>query len=124
VKAARRPKPHRQAVAYWLEHDGEVMLVRRPKRGMLGGMLALPTGNWAELAEPGEGAPAQAKWCEAGSVDHVFTHFSISVRLLCADAAERPPGAIWWPAERLDEAGLPTLFAKLASRGAAWRAAA
>jgi A/G-specific adenine glycosylase len=123
-KAPRRARPHREACAYWLEHDGEVMLVRRPKRGMLGGMLALPTGAWAESAEPGEGAPAAARWRDAGSVDHVFTHFSIRVRLLCAAAEQRPDDAIWWPAERLGEAGLPTLFAKLARRGAAWRAAA
>ena len=35
----------------------------------------------------------------------------------------RPEG-IWWPVERIGEAGLPTLFAKLAARGAAWREAA
>jgi A/G-specific adenine glycosylase len=123
-KAPRRARPHKQAVAYWLEHDGEVMLVRRPKQGLLGGMLALPTGSWAEQASAGEGAPAAAQWIDAGTVEHVFTHFSISVRLLCAASTERPPDAIWWPAGRIDEAGLPTLFAKLASRGTAWRAAA
>jgi A/G-specific adenine glycosylase len=123
-KTPRRARPRKEAIAYWLEHDGEVMLVRRPKRGMLGGMLALPTGAWAERAAPGEGAPAAAEWRDAGSVDHVFTHFSIRVRLLCAAAEERPDGAIWWPAGRIDEAGMPTLFAKLAERGAAWRDAA
>jgi A/G-specific adenine glycosylase len=45
------------------------------------------------------------------------------MRLLCAQTAERPEG-IWWPADRLAEAGLPTLFAKLAMRGAEWRDAA
>jgi A/G-specific adenine glycosylase len=122
-KAVRRPRPHRQAIAYWLEHNGDVLLVRRPKRGMLGGMLALPTGEWGEQAVPGEGAPAPIAWREAGSVDHVFTHFSLSVRLLCGDAPMRGADEIWWPAERIDEAGLPTLFAKLARRGAEWRSA-
>ena len=114
-KAARAPRPKRQGVAYWLEHDGHVLLVRRPARGLLGGMLALPTDS--------EGAPAEAQWREAGSVDHVFTHFALTMTLLCADAEERPSGT-WWPIERIGEAGLPTLFAKLASRGAEWRAAA
>jgi A/G-specific adenine glycosylase len=113
VKAAKAPKPHRQDVAYWLEHRGEVLLVRRPAKGLLGGMLAFPTGE----------APAQAEWREAGSVDHVFTHFALTIRLLCADAEERGDG-IWWPVERLHEAGLPTLFGKLAARGAEWRQAA
>ncbi|HEU0097922.1 MAG TPA: A/G-specific adenine glycosylase [Allosphingosinicella sp.] len=114
-KAAKAPRPRREGVAYWLEHDGHVLLVRRPARGLLGGMLALPTDS--------EGVPAQAQWREAGSVDHVFTHFALSMRLLCADAEARPSGT-WWPIERIGEAGLPTLFARLAERGAEWRKAA
>jgi A/G-specific adenine glycosylase len=114
-KAAKAPRPKREGIAYWLEHDGHVLLVRRPARGLLGGMLALPTD--------GEGAPAEAEWRDAGSVDHVFTHFELNMRLLCAEAGARPSGT-WWPIERIGEAGLPTLFAKLASRGAEWRAAA
>ena len=98
-----------------LEHDGHVLLVRRPAKGLLGGMLALPTDS--------EGAPAPAEWREAGSVDHVFTHFALTMTLKCARVAE-PPEGTWWPVERIGEAGLPTLFAKLAARGAAWREAA
>ena len=113
VKAAKAARPRREGVAYWLENDGHVLLVRRPAKGLLGGMLALPT----------EGAPAQAEWSEAGSVDHVFTHFALNMRLLCADADQRRDGT-WWPIDRLGEAGLPTLFARLAERGAEWRRAA
>jgi A/G-specific adenine glycosylase len=113
VKAAKAPKPRRQDVAYWLEHRGEVLLVRRPAKGLLGGMLAFPTGV----------APAEAEWRDAGTIDHVFTHFALTIRLLCADAEERREG-IWWPVERLAQAGLPTLFAKLAARGTEWRQAA
>jgi len=115
VKAAKPPKPRRKGVAYWLEHDGHVLLVRRPAKGLLGGMLALPTD--------GDGPPAEAPWREAGTVDHVFTHFALTMRLLCADAERRTEGT-WWPIDRLGEAGLPTLFARLAARGAEWRPAA
>ncbi|HYJ82105.1 MAG TPA: A/G-specific adenine glycosylase, partial [Allosphingosinicella sp.] len=87
-KAAKRPRPRREGIAYWLEHDGHVLLVRRPSKGLLGGMLALPTD--------GEGAPAEAQWREAGSVDHVFTHFALRMKLLCAEAKARPTGT-WWP---------------------------
>jgi hypothetical protein len=45
------------------------------------------------------------------------------MRLFCAEAGERRDG-IWWPVERLGEAGLPTLFGKLAARGAQWRRSA
>ena len=114
LKAPKAARPRREGVAYWLEHRGEVLLVRRPARGLLGGMLALPT----------DAAPAAVEWGDGGSVDHVFTHFALTMRLKCAEARERPSGGIWWPVDRMEEAGLPTLFAKLAARGAAWRRAA
>jgi len=109
VKPPKAARPRREGDAYWLERGGQVLLVRRPARGLLGGMLALPT-------EP----PAEADWREAGSVDHIFTHFALTMRLKCA-RSDAPAEGIWWPVERLGEAGLPTLFAKLAARGAAWR---
>ncbi|HEV7659903.1 MAG TPA: A/G-specific adenine glycosylase [Allosphingosinicella sp.] len=109
VKAPKMARPRREGAAYWLEHDGEILLVRRPASGLLGGMLALPTE-----------APVDAQWREAGAVDHVFTHFALTMTLMCAEAEERPEG-IWWPVERIGEAGLPTLFAKLAARGLEWR---
>ena len=123
-KAAKAPKPRKQGVAYWLEHDAHVLLVRREARGLLGGMLAFPTGPWAEQAKVGEGAPLAADWCEAGAIDHVFTHFALKLRLVCAGAKARGQEGIWWPVDKLGEAGLPTVFAKLARRGAEWREAA
>jgi A/G-specific adenine glycosylase len=109
VKAPKAARPHRYGTAFWLEHDGEVLLVRRPAKGLLGGMLALP-----------EDMPADAAWEEAGAVEHVFTHFSLTMRLMCARTDRRPDGT-WHPAGTIAEAGLPTLFAKLAARGLAWR---
>lgn len=111
LKVPKTARPKREGIAYWLERDGEVLLVRRPAKGLLGGMLALPTD-----------APADRPWRDAGAVDHVFTHFALTMRLKCAKG-DAPTG-IWWPVERLGEAGLPTLFAKLAQRGMAWREAA
>jgi A/G-specific adenine glycosylase len=113
IKTPKAARPRREGAAYWLEHDGQVLLVRRPAKGLLGGMLGLPAAD-----------PAAAAWQDAGSVDHVFTHFALTMRLLCAETGQRPKsteGIVWWPADKIGEAGLPTLFAKLAARGLAWR---
>jgi A/G-specific adenine glycosylase len=112
VKAPKKPRPARSGIAYWLENEGHVLLEKRPAKGLLGGMLALPT----------DAAPAEAAWQDAGSVDHVFTHFALTMRLLCSETPGRSGEGVWWPVERLGEAGLPTLYAKLAARGEAWRA--
>ena len=119
LKAAKAAKPHKNGIAYWLEHCGEVLLVRRPGKGLLGGMMALPTGPWAAGSPALEGAPAELDWSDGGSVEHVFTHFALTLRLLCARSNARAEG-LWWPIDRIGEAGLPTVFAKAATRGAAW----
>lgn len=124
VKAAKAVRPRRRGYAYWLEHDGRVLLVRRPAKGLLGGMLGLPTGPWTASPARGDGAPAAADWREAGSIDHVFTHFALELSLLCARAESPAAGeGDWWPIDRLGEAGLPTVFAKASARGAEWRTA-
>jgi A/G-specific adenine glycosylase len=121
VKAARKAKPQRRGTAFWIERDGEVWLIRRPPKGMLGGMRALPSGPWADddpgLAE----APVEARWRDAGSVAHVFTHFALDLRIMAATTAADIAGGEWWPIARIEEAGLPTLFARAASRAIADR---
>ncbi|MFN3726452.1 MAG: A/G-specific adenine glycosylase [Allosphingosinicella sp.] len=109
VKAKKAAKPRRHWTAYWLERNGEVLLARRPARGLLGGMLALPVE-----------VPAETAWQEAGAVEHVFTHFALSMTVLCGAGDSKLEGE-WWPVDRVEEAGLPTVFAKAARRALAFR---
>lgn len=116
VKPVKAPKPWRHGTVFWAQAGGEVMLVRRPPRGLLGGMLALPTGPWNAEAPGLAGAPLVADWRELPvTVDHVFTHFRLTLALVEARVERADPGdeAVWWPIETLDKAGLPTLFAKV-----------
>ena len=116
AKKAKPPRPHRHGTLFWLERDGCVLLVRRPDKGLLGGMRALPTGPWAE-APPGlADAPAAADWRMLdATVAHGFTHFTLDLAL--AVARDHHGAAIdgeWWPVAELGAAGLPTVFAKAA----------
>ncbi|WP_066649985.1 MULTISPECIES: A/G-specific adenine glycosylase [Sphingomonas] len=118
VKAAKKARPQRYGTAFWIERDGAVLLVRRPPKGLLGGMRALPTGPWAD-APPGlAGAPTpHADWMmAAGTATHVFTHFRLELVLAVA-RHDGQSGAVqgeWWPIDDLESAGLPTVFAKAA----------
>ncbi|MDB5686514.1 MAG: A/G-specific DNA-adenine glycosylase [Rhizorhabdus sp.] len=119
-KVAKAPKPHRRGTAFWIERDGHVLLVRRPDKGLLGGMRALPSGAWS-TDDPGfADAPITVEWRDLGNVAHVFTHFSLDLRVASAALpANAQINGEWWPIARIDEAGLPTLFARAASRAIA-----
>jgi len=119
-RAAKAAKPVRKGMIFWLERDGQVLLVRRPDKGMLGGMRALPTGPWS-TEEPGlADAPARAEWAVVGHGRHVFTHFALDYAVAAADG---DADGEWWPITRLAEAGLPTLFARAAERAMGHRRA-
>ena len=116
-KTPKAARPHRNGVAYILTRGGEVALVRRPPKGLLGGMLALPTSDWRAIgwtdAEAAAAAPVGAEWQAVGEVEHVFTHFSLTLRLLRAEGDA--DGVIWTPRSGLD--ALPSVFLKAARAG-------
>lgn len=109
-KAPKAARPRRYGAAYVLRRGEEVALVRRPPRGLLGGMLGLPTTDWSSerpdaLAE----APARAKWRHVGEVEHVFTHFALTLEVWAAEGAHLD-GAVW----TRDLSVLPSVFLKAA----------
>ena len=97
--AVKRERPHRFGRAWWIEQDGAIWLVRRPAKGLLGGMAALPGDSWDEPAgHPGALAV----------VRHGFTHFTLDLAVVGRGA---PEGDGWWhPLATIDAAGLPTLY--------------
>ena len=118
VKPVKTAKPTRHGTIFWARNGGDVLLVRRPPKGLLGGMRALPTGPWSAEPPGLADAPAPADWrLLPARVEHVFTHFRLQLALATAviDRHAAPDGALWWPIESLGEAGLPTVFAKAAS---------
>ena len=117
VKPAKKARPERRGTAWWIEQDGSVWLVRREGAGMLGGMRALPDDGWTARKDGSGQAPLGGEWEPLGSVRHQFTHADLELSIMRLAGPGEPCGAgEWWPIDRLDEAGLPTLFAKAARR--------
>ena len=99
AKPPRKARPVRYGVAHWIEHDNALWLVRRPAKGLLGGMTALPGSEWGVVPASG---PMLTK------VRHGFTHFELQLAVV---ATVSPEGDGWWqPIETLSKAGLPTLY--------------
>ncbi|MEM7638367.1 MAG: A/G-specific adenine glycosylase [Pseudomonadota bacterium] len=81
IKPKKTPKPQRLGHVYVLIGSERTVLTEtRPDRGLLGGMMGLPTSDWTgELGAPK--FPSQGNWEEIGEVRHVFTHFGLTLRV-------------------------------------------
>ncbi|SDE20912.1 A/G-specific DNA-adenine glycosylase [Kordiimonas lacus] len=123
VKAPKKAKPTRRAISFWLEHDGHVLLERRPQKGLLGGMPGLFSTPWEERPA----FPAKEEWLThrpsedywkpvEGMAKHTFTHFHLETKLLAAKADSKLniENGFWHPVADLDAVGLPTVFKKIA----------
>jgi A/G-specific adenine glycosylase len=86
-KAPKKAIPVRKGYAFWVEHKGRVLLHQRPDKGLLGGMMAVPTSEWGtRLPHPISG-PIAAEWkALAGTVQHTFTHFHLELTVLVAQS--------------------------------------
>ena len=116
-KRAKAERPRRHGAAYLLTRNGQIALVRRSPKGLLGGMLALPTSDWRDRpwsdAESLAAAPVDAPWRPVGEIEHVFTHFALTLRVFRAEGDW--DGALWTPLAGLE--AMPSVFLKAARRG-------
>ena len=113
-KRAKAERPRRYGAAFRIERDGALWLARRPDKGLLGGMAALPSTEWRakkwSRAEVLRHAPVAGDWKKVGAIEHVFTHFALTLDVYSAVTA--PPNDGWWG----DASALPTVFKKAAKR--------
>jgi A/G-specific adenine glycosylase len=120
-KAPKVERPRRHGAHFRLtDAAGQVLLRRRPPRGLLGGMIEIPGTLWRaepwDKAEVLPQAPAPAAWVKWGTVRHVFTHFELLLDVYCATLPMIPAAALGegflCPAEKLSAQALPSLMAK------------
>ena len=89
-RAPKAERPTRRAVAFWtLSPGGDVLLRQRPEKGLLGGMMEVPSTDWRQAAWPAtearKQAPASADWhALPGQVSHTFTHFHLEIEVWAA----------------------------------------
>ena len=135
VRSPKTPKPHRKGWVFWVERDGGdggegVLLVRRPPKGLLGGMMGFPTTEWSTQAgtqsRNDEGLrlasqtlPKAGDWqvLEA-RIKHTFTHFHLELgvvrgRWAGAWRADEVPGGDWYRANELEKQALPSVMRKV-----------
>ncbi len=123
-RKARRAIPHMQvAIALLRNRAGEILLTQRRADGFLGGMWELPGGKVhaketleaalrRELREE-LGLRGVRELRMLGSVEHAYSHFTVTLHLFAGRSATRlgrlhgPVAARWVPVECISEYPLP-----------------
>ncbi|MGV1013628.1 MAG: A/G-specific adenine glycosylase [Methyloceanibacter sp.] len=122
-------RPVRRGTAFVaLRSDGAVLLRERPLKGLLGGMLEVPSSPWTEAAPTAKTmrnhAPLDAAWRKLpGLVEHTFTHFHLELAVYHAEIGldavpERdaePERCRWLKLTELTDAALPSVMRKVIS---------
>jgi A/G-specific adenine glycosylase len=128
-RAPKKPRPTRYGACFYVTRpDGAVLLRKRVAKGLLGGMMEVPTTPWVEAQTPDadhlEHAPLNTKWKKRiGVVEHTFTHFHLVLTVFVGEAGAREAGkatGIWTGEDELEGEALPSLMRKvvaLASEG-------
>ena len=127
-KAPKREGKQRYGAAFVaLRADGQgsvdVLLRRRPEKGLLGAMTEVPGSDWAhdfDLSTALDAAPrfrGKLQWRKlGGTVTHVFTHFPLRLTVYKAElprGTPAPKGARWAKVSGLAGEALPTLMRKV-----------
>jgi A/G-specific adenine glycosylase len=121
-RVTRKERPVRRGACFFVTRsDGAVLLRKRVAKGLLGGMMEVPTTPWegderddaAHLAH----APLKAKWKKrAGLVEHTFTHFHLMLAVFVAEASAREAAradGVWVAEDDLHGEALPSLMRKV-----------
>lgn len=119
-KAAKPARPVRHTIAFLLQRaeDGAVLLRRRPPKGLLGGMLEVPSAPWRDTpwasGEALEHAPAQTDWAMLnGDAAHVFTHFELRIGAMLGQIDARGAAKLDGQWQQPQAAALPTVMKKM-----------
>lgn len=131
VRRRKQAVPHYEVVAAMIGRDGRVLLGKRPFGGLLGGLWEFPGGR----VEPGETRTATLRreireelGVEAvigprlASVDHAYSHFSITLHVYACRLASEPvrSGAHtclrWVPRSQFNRYAFPAATLKALAR--------
>ncbi len=126
-RAPKAERPTRRTVAFLVRRgDGALLLRRRPEKGLLGGMMEVPSTPWREAGwEENEvlaAAPFDLAWrALPGAVYHTFTHFHLQAALWTGRLDREADEVVgrWVSPEELDGEALPTVMRKLIRHGLA-----
>lgn len=113
VRKAKEAKPVRNAVCYLAQTpSGKFVLRQRAHTGLWGGLFEFP---WYESGNPVPDWIQNAEWQKTGTVKHVFTHFTLMLKVQTARIPEKniPEGHTLANSKQIDNLALPKAMHKI-----------
>ena len=121
-------QPRRAGYIYWItRQNGDVLFETRPGKGLLGGMVGLPTSDWVGWTAGKNAFPEISHISAMKNVQnmdvrenlkirHTFTHFDLELRGIVVQANARTvkptENQFWVTPDEIEALGLPTVFRK------------
>jgi A/G-specific adenine glycosylase len=119
-RSQSKTKPVRRGVVFWVcDPRGRVLLRRREEKGLLGGMIEVPSTEWRQkvwpLKEAVKDAPAASQWQKLpGIVHHTFTHFHLELKILTGSVSRTAATTgFWCLPEEFGAQALPSVMKKV-----------
>ncbi len=116
-----RERKTRHGIAFFAVcQGGAILLCRRPQKGLLGGMMGIPSTPWRtapwELEDAVRAAVPFLSWSWKllpGSVKHIFTHFQLNLRVAYGHGIFHPAKKCTWVTpDAIDTQPLPSVMRK------------
>jgi len=124
IRQAKKKIPHRYAVAATIRRHGKILLIRRPPKGLLGGLWEFPNWEVDSGNDPGKQLARQIRR-ETGlrvkskePVDclfQTFSHFKLTLHVYQCETEGRSSRGAWAPLTRLSGFPMPRLHRKIAN---------
>ncbi len=125
-RARKAERPTRYGTVFWVEdREGHVLIRRRPEKGLLGGMMEVPSSPWdpdPKAVSYGDGqrpvAISKKQWEKIrGVVTHTFTHFHLILdverTVLASDRSVADTAGQWCSPNEFHRHAFPTVMKKV-----------
>jgi A/G-specific adenine glycosylase len=110
VKAPKKKLPTRYGTAFIVRReDGALLLRKRPPKGLLGGMMEVPSTPWVQEKQEPHGTESLVR--------HTFTHFHLEINVQFSTDLEAYEDDLWVHPHELKNYALPTLMKKIIEKG-------
>ena len=119
LKKDKKKRPERYGYVYFIGNNkGEILLHKRDEKGLLGGMIGLPTSDWKnsnEIINEVAFLKQTKIQTTTHTIKHIFTHFSLILRIkktVIANEYRIPSDYFWVSIEEFNTIKMPTVFKK------------